>query len=155
MKKYQILKAKKNFYFLNQTYNAKGSRPKKLVVNSKGKKAFFKYEGRDYNVSESCSEKMCYEIAKILNYPCAKIELAKDTSNVLGVLNYLFIDINKEEHTDAVSYLNIDKKNRNQFYTISNIKKTIDELGNNLFKDFMKIMLFDALVGEQDRHEGV
>lgn len=98
-------------------------------------------------------KKIYYEIAKVLGYPCAKIELAKDNNNTLGVLNYFFIISDDIEHVDAVSYLNIYNKNRNEFYTISNIKNRLDELDMNLFKDFIKIMIFDALVGEQDRHE--
>ena len=39
------------------------------------------------------------------------------------------------------------------FYTISNIKKVLDHLDPELFSGFIKIMVFDALVGEQDRHE--
>lgn len=96
---------------------------------------------------------MSYEIAKILGYDCARIELAKDSEGVLGILNYLFIDIGKTEHIDAIAYLNINKNQRPYFYTISNIKKRLDELDKRLFEDFIKVMVFDALVGEQDRHE--
>jgi len=96
---------------------------------------------------------MSYEIANILGYSCARIELAKDSEGILGVLNYLFVKIGSTEHIDAVSYLNIHDSERPMYYTISNIKKTLDELDTNLFKDFIKIMVFDALVGEQDRHE--
>ncbi len=96
---------------------------------------------------------MSYEIAKILGYKCARIELAQDEDGVIGVLNYLFIAIGSIEHMDAVSYLNIHDSDRPKYYTISNIKKTLDELDTKLFNDFIKIMVFDALVGEQDRHE--
>lgn len=153
MKKYPIKTSRKDFKFLETNYNAKGSRVKKIVVDKNGNKAIFKYEGKDYNVSEACSEKISYEIAKVLGYECAKIELARDNEGVLGVLNYLFVDIGNTEHIDAKSYLNINDNQREEFYTISNIKKTLDELDKSLFSDFIKIMIFDALVGEQDRHE--
>ena len=29
----------------------------------------------------------------------------------------------------------------------------MDDIDADLFKDFIKIMIFDALIGEQDRHE--
>lgn len=153
MEKYSIKLPNKDFRFLINNPNMKGTRTKKLVLDNNNAKAFFKYEGNGYLVSEACSEKMCYEIAKILGYPCAKIELAKDNNGVLGILNYLFIEIGNVEHMDAVSYLNIYNNQRPTFYTISNIKKTLDELDKKLFIDFIKIMIFDALVGEQDRHE--
>lgn len=82
--------------------------------------AYFKYE--KYNCSESCSEKMSYEIAKVLGYPCAHIELAKDKKNNIGVLNYLFIDRGQEEHHDATDFINKNESESKEYYTISNIK---------------------------------
>lgn len=153
MSKYSIKTPERDFKFLESYYNLKGSRRKRIVIDNYGNMAFFKYEGKDYLVSEACSEKMCYEIAKILGYDCARIELARDEQGTLGILNYLFIDLGTIEHIDAVSYLNIHENQRSQFYTVSNIKKKLDTLNVLLFKDFIKIMIFDALVGEQDRHE--
>ena len=152
MRKYPIKILDKDFKILSYSYNTRGSRMKYLVVDCNYDKAFFKYENANYNVSESCSEKMCYEIAKVLDYKCARIELAKDKKGNLGILNYLFVkdDI---EHIDILSYLNKSEKERPKFYTISNIKKELDSLDLNLFSYFIKIMIFDALVGEQDRHE--
>lgn len=148
---YKIKKVGVDFKFLESNYNIKGTRRKKIIIDNENCNAIFKYEA--YNCSEACSEKICYEIAKILNYPCAKIELAKDYNGTLGVLNYSFIKSNDIEHIDAVSYLNVYNMKRNEYYTISNIKNRLDELDEKLFKDFIKIMIFDALVGEQDRHE--
>lgn len=153
MEVYPIKTPEKDFKILEINFNSKGSRIKKLVIDNEGNKAFFKYEGNGYLVSEACSEKMSYEIAKILEYDCARIELAKDTNGTLGILNYLFVDIGNTEHMDAISYLNKHSDERPIYYTISNIKKTLDELDENLFCDFIKIMIFDALIGEQDRHE--
>ena len=65
----------------------------------------------------------------------------------------MFVRPNSVEHSDAIAYLNIHDKDRSKFYTISNIKATLDKIDKSLFNDFLKIMLFDALVGEQDRHE--
>lgn len=153
MEKYAIKVVGKDFKFLDGPFNTKGTRAKKLVIDSKGNKAFFKYEGKGYIVSESCSEKMCYEIAKVLNFNCAKIELAKDENGIVGILNYFFLDSGNQEHIDAVSYLNINNEERPKYYTISNIKRTLDKLNVKLFEDFVQIMVFDALTGEQDRHE--
>lgn len=65
----------------------------------------------------------------------------------------MFVRPNSVEHSDAIAYLNIYDEDRSKFYTISNIKATLDKIDKSLFNDFLKIMLFDALVGEQDRHE--
>lgn len=154
MEKYSIKLPNVDFQYLNYTPNTKGSRLKRLAIDIKDKsKAWFKYQGKGYNVSEACSEKMSYEIAKVLGYNCAKIELAKDEKNQIGVLNYLFVAVNKTTHMDAVSYLNKQEKERPYFYTVSNIKKTLDNIDNNLFNGFVRLMVFDALVGETDRHE--
>lgn len=154
MKKYAIKRANVDFGFRKSNYNVKGSRVKFVVIDNKGNMAFFKYERLDYKVSEASSEKIAYEIAKVLGYKCARIELATDNKNVLGVLNYWFDNITgMMEHTDMVSYFNKEEEERSEFYTISNIKRVLDALDVSLFADFLKIMVFDALIGEQDRHE--
>ena len=106
MEKYSVKVPKKDFEFLNYIPNTKGSRFKRLIVDNNKNKAWFKYQGKGYLVSESCSEKMSYEIAKLLGYECARIELAQDENGEIGVLNYLFIDNDTATHMDAISYLN-------------------------------------------------
>lgn len=152
MGKYEIKKADIDFRFIQDESIVRGSRKKMLAINNKLEIAMFKYERDDYDCSEACSEKLAYEIAKVLGYDCAKIELAVDNDNQIGVLNYYFSD-NDESHTDIVAYLNKNIKERNNYYTISNIKNVLDSINTSLFKGFIKIMLFDALIGEQDRHE--
>ena len=139
MKKYEIKKFKKDFIFI-QEINNKGSREKRTAIDKKGKKAIFKYEG--YKCSEACSEKLSYEIAKILKYDCAHIELARDEKGTLGILNYLFVDIRKEEHIDAVAYIKKNNEERKQFHTLKNIKNCLDELDKKLFYEFLKILIF-------------
>ncbi len=148
---YSVRKPDKDFIFTNIVIT-KGTRRKRVAWDRKENKiAIFKYE--EYNCTESCSEKMSYEIAKVLDYPCAKIELAEDENGVIGILNYLFIDTKEAEHTDIIAYINKNHTDRKQFYTINNIKKCLDQLDNNLFAQFLKILVFDALIGETDRHE--
>lgn len=152
LEKYPIKTPDKDFAFSDFTYNTKGTRAKRVVTDINGEKAFFKYKHPEYITSELCSEKMSYEIAKVLDYNCAKIEFAQDEDGQFGILNYWFTD-EVDNHTDAVSYFNTSENKRNEFYTISNIKRVLDEIDYNLFHSFIKIMVFDALVGEQDRHE--
>lgn len=157
MDKYIINKPKTDFISLTSVFNIKGSRQKKLVIDNDEKLAMFKYERSNYICSEACSEKLSYEIACVLGYKCAVIELAEDENGESGVLNYLFTDIlsknNQREHTDIIAYININNEARPMYYTISNIKKTLDNLNPTLFEGFIRIMIFDALIGEQDRHE--
>ena len=153
MRYYKIKIETKDFNFINNDTILKGARRKKLGLDKNKKITMFKYEHENYECSEACSEKMAYEIAKVLGYKCAKIELAKDTENNIGVLNYLFSDREKSPHTDIVTYLNKESNERSEYYTVSNIKKTLDEIDKSLFQGFIRIMVFDALIGEQDRHE--
>lgn len=159
---YKIKKVNKDFEFLEQnTRNTKGSRKKRIILDLKSLKkhklklGFFKYE--KYNCSESCSEKMAYEIAKILNKPCAEIEFAKDENGTIGIISYLFVDINNKRHAkthiDAKDFFNQNEFQRKEFCTIKNIKIFLDKFNPTLFESFLGIMVFDALVGETDRHE--
>ena len=147
MEKYEIKKAEIDFKFIQDEPIVRGSRKKMLTINNKREIAMFKYEREDYDCSEACSEKLAYEIAKVQGYDCAKIELAVDNDNKIGVLNYYFSDRFNAPHTDIVAYLNKDIKERNNYYTISNIKSVLDDIDIDLFKDFIKIMIFDALIG--------
>lgn len=101
MMKYEIKSLNKDFSFLKSQPVLKGSRVKRLAFDGK-KYAIFKYDHPDYNVSEISSEKMSYEIAKVIGFDCARIELAKDENGKIGVLNYLFT--NKDcEHSDIIT----------------------------------------------------
>ena len=153
MNKYLILKENIDFVSFNNIYGInKGTRKKYLVKDKFGNIAMFKYEKDGYICSESCSEKLSCEIAKVLGYECANIELALDKDGNLGVLNYIFLD-NDSSHIDVISYLNVNNVDRSKFYKISNIKNKLDELDVSLFRFFCRMMVFDALIGEQDRHE--
>lgn len=152
MEKYNILKVGRDFDFVSNTTTTKGSRLKRIAIDKKtNEEIYFKYER--YNCTESCSEKISYEIATVLGYPCAHIEFGEDEKGKIGILNYLFIKREEEEHDDAKSYINRDSTERKNFYTIQNIKNCLDKIDRSLFNDFLKIMVFDALVGETDRHE--
>lgn len=149
---YSVKKWGKDFNFVEHSINIKGTRTKRLVRDNEGNLAIFKYES-DYLTSESVSEKLSEEIALFLGYDTAKIEFAWDEDGKLGVLNYLFADLFNHEHIDAIAFLKKEDETRKEFYTLDNIKKCLDDLDKNLFFQFIKILFFDALVGEYDRHE--
>lgn len=153
MEKYKIKKVGIDFRFMQDEPIVRGSRKKLLAVNNQNEIAMFKYEHEDYDCSEACSEKIAYELAKVLGFECAKIDLAYDNEGKIGVLNYFFSNRFTAPHTDIVAYLNKDSNERNNYYTISNIKSVLDDINQDLFNGFIRIMIFDALIGEQDRHE--
>ena len=139
MKKYEIKQVGKDFKFIAEINNKK-KKEKRTAIDNKGKKAIFKYEMYTRDCSEACSEKLSYEIAKVLGYKCAHIELAVDENNTLGILDYLFVNVDEEEHIDAISYIKRNNEEREQFYTLENIKKCLDMLNPQLFYQFLKIL---------------
>lgn len=132
MRTYEIKKCNKDFKFTNEINN-KGTRPKRTAVDARGRKAIFKYQM--YNCSEACSEKLSCEFAKILGYECADIEFARNGENTLGILNYLFVNVEKQEHTDAIAYIKKENEDRKEFYTLDNVKNCLDKLNTELFKE--------------------
>lgn len=155
--KYRVLRESIDFFGLPESVN-KGTRAKKLVwVKGKNQKAIFKFDnGKKYRIGEDCSEKIACELAKVLNYPTAEIDLAESITGEMGLLSYLFIDKNKNEsHEDIESYLDITKENEYCKYTIKNLESIFRRQFSDInFDDFLRIVFFDALVGERDRHVG-
>ena len=151
MFKYSILKVNKDFVFWTSISNVKGSRKKRITIDKFGYKiGFFKYE--KYNCSEACSEKLSCEIAKKLRIPCANIEFARDEEGILGCISYLFVT-KIDSHIDAKDLIDSSEFDRKKFCTISNIKSFLDGFGLEEFEKFIEMMVFDALIGETDRHE--
>lgn len=56
-------------------------------------------------------------------------------------------------HTDALYYLRKIGNNRSEYHNLKNILIFLEEQNKQLVNDFLKIMIFDSLIGEQDRHE--
>lgn len=150
--KYKILKEDKDFIFIDGI--TKGTREKKVVVTNRGlKRGFFKYEKYKEVCSEACSEKLACEIAKTLKLPTANIEFAKDNNGTLGIISFLFIRPGIDGHTDAKDFFNANEFDRKKFCRMSTIMRFLELFGPNEFDKFLDIMVFDALVGETDRHE--
>lgn len=156
-KSYRILREGIDFFELREEANG-GTRAKRLVyVPETRKKAIFKYDnGRKFRKGEDCSEKIASELAITIGIPTAKIDLAESMTGEPGLLSYLFVDKEKgESHDDMEFFLDINKNNESEKYTILNMKNELNKLFPDVnFEDFLRIVFFDALVGERDRHIG-
>lgn len=168
MFEYKIYKNNKDFSIFGDgetKVNPKGTRNKRSIVakkilRNKGelkdnrnvlKYGFFKYSYYE-NCTEECSEKLAYEIGKKLKLNIVKTYLAEDEEGKIGVINYLFT--NQEiNHTDAKELFDFKLYDRKDIYTIENIKQVLDKYDRKVFNKFIAIMVFDALIGETDRHE--
>ena len=138
----------------------------KYWLNLNGKKALIKLNKydkekdiRSYNVSE----KIFSEIAHYLNFPCVNIDFIIDGTGKFGLASYdyklennnmkvlsgddLFISVfGRKAHKKN------DKNITKEDYCYNNIYKILISYDKTLIKDFNKIMIMDALTGENDRH---
>lgn len=138
----------------------KGARVKRLLDDTYSQRlVFLKYcavdrNNKRRNSTELASEKIACEIAKVLGYKCADIELAKDQDGELCVLNYYFLKLDESLIEFAgEAFIGKSKDDRKEKYTIQNIRRTLDTVDKKLYLDFIKLQIFDALIGEGDRHE--
>jgi hypothetical protein len=138
----------------------KGARVKKLLDDTYLQRlVFLKYCAVDRNnerrkSTELASEKIACEIAKVIGYRCADIDLAKDQDRELCVLNYSFLKPD-ESLIEFASEASISQNgsDRKEKYTIQGIKRILDTVDEKLYSEFIGLQVFDALIGESDRHE--
>lgn len=138
----------------------KGARVKRLLDDTYSQRlVFLKYCAVDRNnerrkSTELASEKIACEIAKVIGYRCADIELAKDQDGDLCVLNYSFLKPD-ESLIEFASEASISQNgyDRKEKYTIQGIKRILDIVDEKLYSEFIGLQVFDALIGESDRHE--
>jgi hypothetical protein len=118
------------------------------------RKALFKLPRYNeyYNIyyGEHWAEKIISEIGKRLNLSMPDVELAEYNSKK-GCLSFNFLK-RRETLKEGVEILNVEvTKNKRDEYTLKNILESINEY--NIKKDFIRLLLFDAFVGQSDRHE--
>lgn len=152
--RYCILK--KELIFMEEI--SKATRKKFKVYNYKKKKfGIFKYPShRKRFFKEIFSEKISSEIARKLGVQTASIDLALDYDGNIGIVSYLFTDTSRlEQHIDFADFFTDSSKSlKRHYYNFDNIKKILDSINDDLFFQFLQIIIFDALVGETDRHWG-
>lgn len=138
----------------------KGARVKKLLDDTYLQRlVFLKYcavdrDNKRRKSTELASEKIACEIARAIGYRCADIELAKDQDGELCVLNYSFLKPD-ESLIEFASEASISQNgcDRKEKYTIQGIKRILDAVDEKLYSEFIGLQVFDALIGESDRHE--
>jgi hypothetical protein len=130
----------------------KGNREKIWLKSPDGNKiAMFKLPRE--NRGEHWAEKLAAEIADIIDYPSAKVDLATRNGQ-LGSLSYLFV---KEEegfsHYDCGSFFPYDYDfDKNKGYNFQLISKVFFNEQIDI-RDFLFIIIFDALIANGDRHQ--
>ncbi|MBU3210061.1 HipA domain-containing protein [Clostridium algidicarnis] len=139
-----------------------GASEKKWLINPETKqKGIFKFpKGADIGkpTGEYWAEKVASQLAEVLGIECAKVDIGTFRGRV-GSMSYMILK-DDEELIEGIQYItNIYKEyNQDRFidyrteepYSIKMILQSIKETG--LQNDFLTIPIFDALIGNSDRH---
>lgn len=139
-----------------------GASEKKWLINPETKqKGIFKFpKGVDTGkpTGEYWAEKLASQLASVLEIECAKVDIGTFKGRI-GSMSYMILN-NDEELIEGIQYItNIYKEyNQDKFidykteepYSINMILQSIKETG--LQNDFLTIPIFDALIGNSDRH---
>lgn len=129
-----------------------------LINKDTNEIGLFKFPKTD-KTTEHISEKLASELAKKIGLECAKIEIGKYNSRI-GSMSYL-INTEKEILIEGISLINSKYPTYNprtmydylkdEYYSLEMILNSINDY--NLVDDFLKIMIFDFLIGNTDRHQ--
>lgn len=140
-----------------------GASSKRLLVEPKTlTKGIFKFPKQHVDGSctnEYIAEKIAYELAEKLGIPCAKVDLGIYEGKI-GSISYIMLDPTKEDLIHGVDYILKKHPNYNgdkfadvitgEIYSIQMMLDCISEL--NIVTDILKIVVFDCLIGNSDRH---
>jgi hypothetical protein len=145
-------------------WNTGGTRDKKIYLNPEDGELYyfkqsFKKGQRDYKY-EFWSEIIASEIGKLLGFDILPYDIAI-RGNIIGCISKSMINPASEELIEGGKYLqafdnnfnpeNIKERNK---YTFQLIRNSLDTLGREKhIKDLVKVIIFDALIGNSDRHQ--
>lgn len=123
-----------------------------------GQIGLFKYK-KDVLTTDHVSEKLASDIARLVMLPCADVELGRYKGNQ-GSMSYL-INARNEVLIEGISFINqiypdynaqeMYDKSVNEYYSLEMLVKTIEKYG--LLTDLLKMLVFDYLIGNSDRHQ--
>ena len=138
---------------------ASGASEKEWIINpSKTCVGLFKFPKSD-ETYEHFSEKISFELAKIIGVESAKIDLGI-YCDTLGSISYLINDSSKESLIEGVTLISKFRENydtfqlkdldSDEYYSFDMILESIKPYG--LKNDFFKVVIFDYIIGNSDRH---
>ncbi len=130
-----------------------------LIEPDTRKVGLFKYK-KDINTTDHISECIAYQLACLLNIECAKFELGTYKTRE-GSMSYNVIENPNQSLIEGINYIilkyptydvNILKDlATGKIYSLEMIQECLP--ATIPFKDFLKIPLFDYLIGNTDRHQ--
>lgn len=124
-----------------------------------GQTGLFKFK-KDIGTTDHVSECIAYEIAQLLEIPCAKFEVGMYYGRE-GSMSYNIIKKTNQILVEGIYFitLNYPGYNPEQFidsitkhrYSIEMVKKAIEQFVS--IEGFLKMLMFDYLIGNSDRHQ--
>jgi hypothetical protein len=141
-------------------FSTGGTRAKKYLHNPADNKTYYFKKSIDKYPFEFWSEIIAYELGKQIGLDVLKYDVAI-FHNEIGCISQSMIDPDKEELIEIGKYLQAfdntfspeDRKLRHQ-YTFQLIEGALQvfDLANFIDK-FLEVLVFDALIGNGDRHQ--
>lgn len=119
----------------------------------------FKYK-KDLHTTDHISECIAYKLACLLGMECARFEVGIYNGRE-GSMSYNIITNEGQSLIEGISYIickhkdydveHLRDKKSGEVYSLKMIEESLPE--SVTFKDFLKIVLFDYLIGNTDRHQ--
>ena len=144
-------------------YNTGGTRARNTFKRSGGEYYYFKRSqlkpGKDYKF-EFWSEIIACEVGSSLGFNVLLYDVATD-GDIMGCISVSMINPDKEELVEGVKYLQAhdntfspEDRTLRKLYTFQLIERALADFGLSKFIDqFIEIIVFDALIGNGDRHQ--
>jgi hypothetical protein len=164
----------KLFYITNDWveltwYSTGGTRAKKYLQSPDGEFYYFKRSqykeatatkpGKDFTY-EFWSEVIAYEIGTLLGFNMLKYDVAIQ-GDIMGCISKSMINNEEEDLIEGVKYLqafaptyNPKDKTHQDRYTFHLIENSLENAKlKGMIADLLKVIVFDALIGNGDRHQ--
>lgn len=142
----------------------KGTRSKEILINPGNHEKYFlkfplKKENRDYS-PETWSEIIAYEVGFKLGFNVLRYDLAIRNSR-LGCISRNMISSDEEELIEGDNILHsydnfYDPNDKRQYnkYTVNFVTNAIEKFAGKKWVDkFLEVLVFDAIIGNSDRHQ--
>jgi len=154
-----MLKDFSNWEVYDGAHEGSGRSEKIWLINSvTGQIGLFKFK-KDLETKDHVSEKLASDLAALLEIPCAQVEIGTFKQRE-GSMSYL-INKDSEELIEGISLINqyypnysaekMYDSSLDEQYSIHMLVKSIRKYG--LLKDLLKMLVFDYLIGNSDRHQ--